>query len=85
MMSATISVRRGSWFVAFLALMLFGCAHSRPSLYPNTRAAAKPVVIGDRFHIPEPYKADTNIVRPRARVRTRVIAPAPAPVPPLVE
>lgn len=63
-------------------LSLCGCAHSRPSLYPQTRSAARPIVIGgDRYHIPEPYHADTNIVRPRARVRARVIAPAPISAP----
>ncbi|HWE35421.1 MAG TPA: hypothetical protein VG406_02530 [Isosphaeraceae bacterium] len=81
MMPTRISVRLRSWLIPLVLLSTTGCAHSRPSLYPRTRSAAKPVVIGDRFHIPEPYHADTTIVRPGARVRSRVLAPSPTLTP----
>jgi hypothetical protein len=84
MLSPSISVRLHSWLIPLVLLTPAGCAHSRPALYPRTRSAAKPVVIGERYHIPEPFHADTTIIRPGARVRARVLAPAstlaPAPV-----
>jgi hypothetical protein len=81
MLSPSISVRLRSGLIPLVLLAPAGCAHSRPSLYPRTRAAAKPVVVGDRYHIPEPFHADTTIIRPGARVRARVLAPAPSAPP----